>query len=329
MNGRDDSMLDNEIIQMPKIDLHCHLDGSLPQKCISELLGRVVTLEELQVKDDCQSLPEYLEKFDLPLECLQTAEGLRRAGRDFLMNVQDDNIRYVEVRFAPLLSVNENLSCREVVEAVLAGLEEAKQECGIYYNVIACAMRNHDPKESLNMVKVCREFLNQGVCAIDLAGNEPAFPMENFRELFQEVKRLEMPFTIHAGECGRVQNVVEAVKCGTQRIGHGIALRGNQEAIQLCKNRGIGIEMCPVSNMQTKAVQNIVEYPIREFIDSGMYITINTDNRTVSNTTIKKEIEVVQKNFGVTDDEIRKMMQNAIEVSFASDEVKQILWKCI
>ena len=228
-------MLSKEILEMPKIDLHCHLDGSLTQACLCELSGREVAVSELQVSEDCRNLAEYLEKFDLPLQYLQTAEGLRKASKAFLMDLKKDNIAYVEVRFAPLLSVNEHLNCKQVMEAVLTGLEDAKKECQIPYNVIACAMRHHAIEDSLQMMKDCREFLGQGLCALDLAGNEAAFPMENFRELFAEAKKMGYPFTLHAGECGRVENVIESVKAGAKRIGHGIALTGNPEAIQFCK----------------------------------------------------------------------------------------------
>ena len=151
--------------------------------------------------------------------------------------------------------------------------------------------------------------------------------MKDFRNLFAEVKRMEIPFTLHAGECGSVENIVESVEAGARRIGHGIALRGEKEAIAFCREKGIALEMCPISNMQTKAVERKEEYPIREFLDAGLKVTINTDNRTVSNTTIAKEMEFVQENYGIADDELRQVTENAIEASFANDDVKQMLWK--
>lgn len=320
-------MLSSEMLQLPKIDLHCHLDGSLTRSCLCELSGREIALEELQVSEDCQDLAEYLEKFDLPLKYLQTAEGLRKASKSFLLNLQKDHIAYVEVRFAPLLSVNEHLSCKQVMEAVLSGLEDAKKECQIPYNVIACVMRHHSLEDSYQMMKDCREFLGHGLCALDLAGNEAAFPMENFRELFAEAKKMDYPFTLHAGECGRVENVLESVKAGARRVGHGIALRGNPEAIAFCKEHGIAIEMCPISNMQTKAVQKKEDYPIREFLNAGLKVTLNTDNRMVSNSTISKEMEFVQDNYHITDEELRMMTGYAIDAAFANDDIKQSLWR--
>lgn len=316
-----------EISRLPKIDLHCHLDGSLTLESAKDLLKREVDISELQVSDDCTSLAEYLEKFDLPVSCIQNKEGLTRVSYDFLKEVSKENIKYIEVRFAPLLSVNENLNCRDVIEAVLEGLEKAKKEVETEYNVIVCAMRNHSEEENLEMFKTAKEFLKKGVCAGDLAGNEAAFPMKEFTNLFAKVKEMGFPFTLHAGECHNVENVVDSVKAGAARIGHGIALSGNEEAIKLCRDKKTGIEMCPISNIQTKAVTEDEIYPMKEFLDCGLKVTINTDNRMVSNTTISKEIEFVQKNYGITDEEIKLMMRNALEVSFASKEVKERLAK--
>ena len=320
-------MLSEKLLNMPKVDLHCHLDGSLTLECVQDLYEKPVTLQELQVSEDCQNLAEYLEKFDLPLECLQTADGLKKASKAFLCDLTKDQVSYVEVRFAPLLHINKQLSCEQILEAVIEGLEEGKKETGIYYNVIACAMRHHTEEESMEMFKAARKFLGKGLCAVDLAGNEAAFPMKNFEKLFAYARELELPFTIHAGECGSVENVLDSVNAGARRIGHGIALKGNKEAMDLCREKNIGIEMCPISNMQTKAVADPAEYPIREFLDAGLKVTLNTDNRMVSNSTLAKEIEFVQKNYGITDEEIWKIMENSIEVSFANDEVKQMLLK--
>ena len=307
---------------IPRIDLHCHLDGSLSQGCIEALLGRTVSREELQVAPDCRDLAQYLEKFDLPLLCLQNPEGLKRAGFDFMENAAKDRLQYVETRFAPLLSKNDTMGTAKVIESVLEGMEQGKKEFGVEYGVIVCAMRHHSPEENLEMIKIAREFLGNGVCAADLAGNEAAFPMSQFVDLFTEVKKMGMPFTIHAGECGSVQNILDAVDCGASRIGHGIAMRGNKDVMKLCREHHIGIEMCPISNLQTKAVKSMAEYPMREFLDEGLCVTINTDNRTVSGTSLDKEIAFVQENYGITEEEIACMMRNAVDVAFASDEVK-------
>lgn len=317
--------LADRIKAMPKIDLHCHLDGSMTLESVERILGRKVEPEELEAGDNCQNLVEYLERFRLPLQCLQTEEGLQKAAEEFLLEAAKENTRYIEVRFAPLSSVHERLNCRQVVEAVLEGLKEAEKQCRVPWNVIACAMRHQPQEESFAMMKVCREYLGEGICAVDLAGNEAAYPMEDFRDLFLQAKKLGFPFTVHAGECGRVENVLEAVECGASRVGHGIALKGYLSAQKLCADKRIGIEMCPTSNLQTRAAQ-MEAYPIREFMNAGLLVTLNTDNRTVSHTCMTDEMVLVSQEYGITEEELEQFFRNAVEVSFADDQVKHWLW---
>ena len=320
-------MTRDELVALPKVELHCHLDGSLSRNFIEKRLGRKVSQEELSVSDDCRSLNEYLEKFYLPGQCLMDEEGLREAGYDVLRNMHQENVCYAEVRFAPLLSETSDMDCRKVIEAVIAGMNKGKQDFGVEYGIITCAMRHHSAEENLRMLQIAREYLGDGVCAADLAGAEALYPMSEFMDVFETVKKLGMPFTLHAGECGNVQNIIDSVEVGAGRIGHGIAMRGHRELQSELAKKGIGIEMCPISNLQTKAVQSTAEYPLREFLDAGLKVSINTDNRTVSNTSLAKELEFVQKTYGVSGEEIRKMMQNAVETAFARDDVKERLQK--
>ena len=200
---------------------------------------------------------------------------------------------------------------------------KGKKEFDIDYGVIVCAMRHEKEEANLQMLKAAREFLGNGVCAADLAGNEAAFPMSQFMNLFAEVKRMEMPFTLHAGECGSVQNILDAVPLGASRVGLWNQAHG-QKAIR--RDRHIGIEMCPLSNMQTKAVKDPADYPVQEFLEENLLVTINTDNRMVSQTTLEKEFAFLREQYAVTREQEVQMTKNAIEVA-ASDAVKERLWK--
>ena len=166
------------------------------------------------------------------------------------------------------------------------------------------------------MIRTAREYLGNGVCAADLAGAEAIYPMSEFMKLFGQAKKLGMPFTIHAGECGNVQNSLDSVEAGALRIGHGIAMRGNSEVQKMIREKGIGVEMCPISNLQTKAVESESQYPLREFLDNGIKVTVNTDNRTVSNTTMTKELQFIQEHYRITDEEIRLMKRNSVDTAF-------------
>ncbi len=151
-------MREEELKEIPKVELHCHLDGSLSRKFIEKRLGRPVDLSELSVTDDCQSLAEYLEKFDLPGRCIMDEEGMAEAGYDLLASMHEENVVYAEIRFAPMLSVSEHMNASQTIEALLKGLECGRQEFGVDYNVITCAMRHHSEEVNLSMLKTAREF---------------------------------------------------------------------------------------------------------------------------------------------------------------------------
>ena len=315
-----------ELKALPKVELHCHLDGSLSRGFIESRLGRTISLEELQVSENCTSLVEYLEKFSLPGQCIMDEKGLEEAGYDVLKSMSLENVRYAEIRFAPLLSETSSMNCRSVIEALLKGLERGRADFGTGFGVITCAMRHHSQEDNSRMIKTAREYLGYGVCAADLAGAESMYPMSQFMELFQIARKLDMPFTIHAGECGSVQNVIDSVRAGAGRIGHGIALRGHYDIQKNLADHGAGVEMCPISNLQTKAVKSTAEYPLREFLDAGLKVSINTDNRTVSNTSLTKELKFIQNNYGIQDEEIRLLMKNAVDTAFASEDEKERLY---
>lgn len=323
-----------EIRSLPKVELHCHLDGSLSREYMERQIGRPIRPEEVRVSEDCRDLAEYLAKFRLPLASIQSERGLREAGYDFIKYSAADHIIYTEPRFAPLSSAGSGLSAGEIIGAVLEGLEQGKREFGVEYQVIVCAMRHQSFEENLDMFRAAASFLGRGVGGADLAGDEASWPMAGFRDLFEEVGRLGLPFTIHAGECGSVQNVADAIAAGASRIGHGIAMGTGagtpdrslrMEQQRLCRERRIGIELCPTSNLQTRAVRHPSEYPLREFLDAGLLATISTDNRTVSGTTLSRELFLAQRDYGATDRELLAMEKNAVEVSFAKEDVKKRL----
>jgi len=308
-----------DIDKMPKIDLHCHLDGSLALEMIRRHTDNNVTSEMLYVRENCKSLTQYLKKFNLPLKCLQDKDGLKDGAYTFLKEVAKENMLYVEVRFAPMLSVHDGLSCSEVIEAVLEGLKKGKDECGVQYNVITCAMRHHNLEQNLAMLHAAREYLGNGVCAIDLAGDESEFPTILFRKLFMDAKKLEMPFVIHSGETGSLENVRIAYELGASRIGHGIALIKDSNLMHAYAIKGIGVELCPSSNLQTKAVKSLAEYPLMDFINAGIKVSINTDNRTVSNTTMTKELKIIYNLYNQDDELIYQLLRNAAETAFEKD----------
>ena len=324
------------IATMPKIELHCHLDGSLGPETAQQLLhesGRDYTLEELtermRVPEDCTSLAEYLTRFEIPVSCIQTAQGLKAAAYDLAKRAAAEHIVHLEVRFAPTLSYSEGLGYTDIIESVEQGLARARTETGISTGIIVCAMRHMTREQNMTMFRAARELYGSGVVAFDLAGDEASHPIEEFRELFELARKLAVPFTIHAGETGRAQNIRGAIEYGAKRIGHGIAMSGDERLMNLCAERRIGIEMCPTSNIQTHAISDFHRYPLQEFLNHNIAVTVNTDNMTASNTTSTDELRLVRDTFGLEDETMKKLYRNAAEVAFTDDNTKNKLLSLI
>lgn len=318
-----------DLAALPKADLHCHLDGSLSLDFMNGIL-RYADPEALrrQVQVDglnCGSLGEYLEKFRTPLQCLRTGEHIREAARSFLVSLVPDHVLYVEVRFAPALLAGPRLSARDALESVLEGLKTGQEETGIRFGVILCAMRGRAVEENMEIFSLAGDYLGRGVCAVDLAGNEAMYPVSEYKRLFSFASENRIPFTIHAGECGSAQNVRDAVHMGARRIGHGLAMAEDAALQRVCAERRVGIELCPTSNFQTKAVSSPQRYPIRQFMERGLAVTVNTDNRTVSGTTITREFALLADCYGFSVREFWQLTKNAISQSFADDDTKLAL----
>lgn len=286
-------------------------------------------MKQIRADERCESLTQYLEKFDLSIQSLSEPELAQEGAQAFVESLAEDNIKYAEVRFSPKLLCTDKFSEREALVSVLKGLEGGAKRYGIFCHTIICAMRHFDEETNLNTFRLAEEFLGRGVCGVDLAGDESKYPTEKFSGLFSYASDMELAFTIHAGECGSPESVRQAVGMGARRIGHGIAMKESPSLQKICKEFGIGIEMCPVSNFQTRAVKSVDSYPIREFLDQGVCVTVNTDNRTVSNTSITRELTFLNETFGIKYHDMIRLEKNAVKCCFADKNEKNILWKMI
>lgn len=232
----------------------------------------------------------------------------------------------MEIRFAPLLHIERGLKAEEVIESVLDGIKKAENEFDIKANLILSFLR-HMPKETMiDVIQRSKRFIGRGVVAVDLCGNEEAGFCKNFIQPIKVAKDLGYRVTIHAGEAGVGENVVDAIEMlGAERIGHGVFIKNCETAYNMVKKRGITLEICPTSNIQTKAVDKIYNHPIYDFYKDGIKTTINTDNRTVSNTNLSKEYEVVESNFNITYEDYKKLYFDSIDASFADLDTKNKL----
>jgi len=299
-----------ELLQrLPKTDLHCHLDGSLRLDTVLELarkqhvklptFDRGALYDMLYAGEHVTSLDDYLRAFDITLSVMQTEEGLERSAYELAEDAWKENVRYIEVRYSPLLHLRSGLRPAQVVEAVLRGLRNAKRQFGIRYGVILCAIRTLSAEQSLRIAELCVAFKNRGVVGFDLAGSEVNNPAKVHRMAFQLVIDNNINCTAHAGESFGPDSVHQAIhKCGAHRIGHGTRLVENGDLLNYVNDHRIPIEVCPSSNVQTRAANSWETHPVDFFVDYGVRVTINTDNRLMSDTTVTKELYLCAKHYG-------------------------------
>ena len=314
------------------IDLHMHLNGSLSAEIVIALAKKhgvelpTYDAEELKklisVPLDCDSLNEYLKCTKIPRLVTQTKEGICDAVFMLLEELKEQGFIYAEIRFAPQRHRDNGLSQEEVVLAALEGLKKSTLKA----KLILCCMRGNDlEKENLETIYIAKKYLEFGVGGVDLAGAEALFKTSDYKVVFEQAKKLGVPITIHAGEADGPESVIEAIDMGAKRIGHGIRSVYDENLIKRLIDENITLEMCPSSNFQTKAVSSKQDYPLRKFLDLGVKVTINTDNKTISSTELKGEFEFAEKELGLKKEERKILYKNAIEASFTSESEKQEL----
>ncbi len=325
-----------DINNLPKIELHCHLDGSLRVETVIELAKKEnIQLESydydyvknlLTVEEDCDSLDEYLKRFELPNEVLQTKENLRRASYELLEDAVKDNVKYIEVRFAPIFHTKKGLALEEIIESVIDGIRDAENKYDIKGNVIISCIRGLDLEHVYESINASEKYLGKGVVAIDLAASEREDFAYEYIEAMKIAKEKGFRITIHAGETGFGKNVRDAINLlGAERIGHGVYIFNDVEAYKLVKENGITLEMCPKSNLDTKAVNSYEEHPIYKYHKDNIKVNLSTDNRTVSNINLNQETNKLVETFKVDIDEYKKIYINSVNAAFCDDETKAML----
>lgn len=343
------------------VDLHLHLDGAVTVEIAKELANlQGITLpadsdEELEklllVPADCQSLNEFLQCFDLPLSLMQTPVGLREAVRRIGNHVASQGVIYAEIRFAPQHHTHRGMTQEDAVLAALEGLKalespegpeaprrteeseaprqtEKPGRSGLKANLILCCMRGEgNDAANEETLELTRKYLVEdgGVVALDLAGAEALYPTENYRDLFTRARDAGIPFTIHAGEAAGADSVRAAIEFGAARIGHGVRAGEDDAVLQLLKERGIVLEMCPTSNRMTHAVEDMSAYPLMDYLERGLKVTINTDDPGIEGIVLADEFRYMENTFGLTAAQEQVLVSNAVDAAFTTDAVRDRL----
>lgn len=312
-------------------ELHIHLDGALRPETVRDLAAQqnipvpAKDMKELrallQAPVPCGSLSEYLSRFALPVACMQQEYGLERTVCELTEDLASEGMTYAEIRFAPQLHTRAGLNQEQVVQAVIRGAKRGmKLAPSIRVGLLLCCLRGEgaeNERDNTETIELAAGFRDSGVvCGVDLAGAEEVYDTGLFRDLFVRVERYGLKRTIHAGEADGPDSVRKALDMGAMRIGHGISAARDERLMRELAERKIPLEVCITSNVQTKGVPSLKDHPIRRLYDAGVRVTLNTDNRTVSDTTLLKEIRVAKEAFGFTDREIAQMDRYAAEAAF-------------
>jgi adenosine deaminase len=330
-------MVTEEMIRrLPKVELHDHLDGGLRPATIVELARKhhleLPAQEPAELATwfhrgaDRKSLSLYLEGFRVALAVMQTEEALERIAFEALEDRAEDNIIYVELRFAPMLCTSGGLNLETVVRSVLRGLEQGKRKTGVEYGLILCALR--DQTVSLETAELAVSFREQGVVGFDLAGDEHGHPPKKHLDAFEFIRRMNFNITIHAGEAFGMESIWQAIQyCGAHRIGHATRLREDMmihgtriekmgSLAQFVRDKRIPLEMCLSSNVHTGAASSLDDHPFPVYYRNYFRAILCTDNRLMSNTTLGKEMYLAVTHYNLTLQDLEKITINAMKSSF-------------
>lgn len=317
-----------EFIQsIPKADLHCHLDGSLRPETILDIArseglslpadDREGIREAVHAGKHCEDLVDYLKAFDITCKVLQSEAALRRVAFELAEDAAAENVRYLEVRYAPILHTARGLRLDQIVEAVLDGLQDAEQRYDIKTGLIICGIRNMMPETSMRVAELAVAFKNRGVVGFDLAGAEYNNPAKLHREAFYLIRNNNINVTIHAGEAYGPESIHQSIHhCGAHRIGHGTRLRENGDLLNFVNDHRIPLEICLKSNIQTRAVESMASHPFKFYLDLGLRVTLNTDNRLITDTTVSDEYFLACQQWNLGVDELRWIVINGFRSAF-------------
>jgi adenosine deaminase len=318
---------DKLLKELPKVELHCHLDGSLRVDTIIDLASKdSISLPStnpnnlkkmLSIGQKRVTLEEYISRFDITLSVMQTPDSLKRIAYELIEDVASENVRYIEVRYSPILHTAKGMTLLEAITSVKDGLKKGKEDFGVKSGIIICGIRHISPEASLKLADLCVKFKNNGVVGFDLAGAEENFPAKDHREAFYMILNHNINATIHAGEAFGPSSIHQAIHyCGAHRIGHGTRLKEDKDLMNYVNNHRITMEVCLTSNWHTYSVQSLKEHPLKYYYDRGIRVTLNTDNRLMSDTTLTKEFCIARDLFSFKLHDFREITIIAMKAAF-------------
>lgn len=308
---------------LKKVDLHCHLEGSLSPVKVSKWTRKSIgEVEAALILNNAGDKENYKEVSLYAKNLLQTKARLKEAAMELCRDLKMENVIYAEIRLDVAAHLEKGLTLSEVVDATLEGLGVSNLKT----KLILLMKRDYDFETNKAIIDLAKKYLKKGVCAVDMAGSESEHSLKDFKELFVYASNVGVPYVIHAGE-EDFKDIDYAISYGAKRIGHGVKAISSFETMEKLKRLHIPLEICLTGNMATGVYERYSDHPIQRLIDSGVTVTINTDNRTINKTTLTDEYNLLNKYFGLTIKDFNEMNKAAIEYSFLSDKEKEELKK--
>jgi adenosine deaminase len=318
---------------LPKIELHLHLDCSLSYKVVKQI-NPAVTLEEYNesfiAPPKCTDLMDYLTRAVKGFQLMQTKEQLRWVTLDLFEQLKADNVIYTEIRFAPLLHIEEGLTPEEIVETVNAAVKDGIEQTGVQARLILCTLRHYTKAQSMQTVHLVNKYKGTYVAGFDIAGDEAGYPVDAHKKAFAFAKENGLHITAHGGEARGADSVKEIVaNFYPTRIGHGVRSVEDENVLNELKEKDIHLEVCPTSNVQTNIVDTIHNYPADKIYRNGNSMSINCDCRTISDTTLNKEYDLLTETFNWNKEHFLRCNLEAIRHAFCDEATKENLRKQI
>lgn len=317
-----------KVTQNCLIELHLHLDGSISiasARQLAKMCGETLPESDdalshlLMCPEGCRDLNDYLSRFDLPCRLMQTPETLEQSAFNLCEELRANGLIYAELRFAPQKHTERGMTQEDAVKAAIRGIARSKLRA----QLILCCMRGEgNAAQNLETVELTSKYLGKGVCACDLAGAEALYPNGLYADIFAQARKLNVPFTLHAGEALGAESVDAALSLSASRIGHGVRAAESEQTLALIKEKNIPLEICPTSNLNTCVYENVADMPVAKLLKDGIRVTISSDNMSVSNTNVRRELQAVADSFNFGAEDVKQLLLNAADASFTDSAVK-------
>lgn len=330
MTGTDIENLKHVVANIPKVELHLHIEGAIPLETLLKFIRRqdknspIQTIDDLREKFTYTDFPHFLETWRWKDSFITDEGDFEEIAYQVLRELSAQSVKYVEAFYAPGSYEGQGLSIQGITERLIAGKERAYQDFGIRSELIIDLIRNHGLEKGMYYVDAVTPYLGKGVIGIGLGGPEHDWPADPYENIYQEAKKRGFRLTAHAGEAAGAESIWATIKkLGTERIGHGLRAYEDPELITLLKERQIPLEMCVISNVKTGVCESVEAHPFRQYFDQGLMVTVNSDDPVMFKTSINQEYLVLAQKHGFTVDELKQLSLNGITASFLSENEKQ------